>query len=329
MKFQPFITGSGMAGQGMAKALGIISVLNSDLKIMPHIQVKRGQSLKGITAGHENPVLFIGSPHGFHASTLLEGIKEGFKGIVTDKPVCTKKEEIATLRDVKMDIAVTHGFRQNWGPQTIKKMIDSGEFGEIISVEGRYWQCSAAQDALTNAGRGSNEWKNNKEISGSFDAIIDLGAHYTDMMFFFAGEKPKRATGWVSHVNAQAPHRDTHAHVDLEFSKFRARYSISKTVHGTGNDLEFNVIGSKQCVTWNVERPDELKISKGTTTTYMQKPSDRFGSRQPPYHGLGWLEGYVDVTHNYLMKMAGMKTSYPTLTDSLNVMECLLNIEGR
>ncbi|HEX4923482.1 MAG TPA: Gfo/Idh/MocA family oxidoreductase, partial [Bdellovibrionales bacterium] len=227
MKITPFITGSGMAGQGMAKALGIIGVINPDFQIAPYVKVKRDQSLMGLTKGVENPLLLLGSPHGYHAEQILEGEKAGFNWIVCDKPVCIKKDDIARLKNVKANVAVTHGFRQNWGPQTMKKMIDAGEFGEIISIEGRYWQSSAAAAALAGQTSSSKDWKNDPKLNGPYDAMVDLGAHYTDMMFFFAGGMPAETRAWVSHVNAPAAHRDTHAHLEFIFPKFRARGSIS------------------------------------------------------------------------------------------------------
>jgi predicted dehydrogenase len=279
MKFHPFIAGWGMAGKGMAKALEIIKIINPDLAIAEPILIKKGtQTLQGLTDGKENALLLIGNPHGLHAQFILDGEAAGFKHIVSDKPVCIRKEDISKLRGVKADVAVTHGFRQNWGPQTIKKMIDAGEFGELIAIEGRYHQCSMAAAALAGEKSTSKDWKNDSNLNGPYDALVDLGAHYTDMMLFFAGAKPTQARGWVSHINSPAPHRDSHAHVEYVFPKFRARGSISKTVHGTGNDLEILVLGQKQAVTWNVERPDELRIAKGTTTTLLQKPSDKFGS---------------------------------------------------
>jgi predicted dehydrogenase len=207
-------------------------------------------------------------------------------------------------------------------------MMMAGEFGEIISIEGRYWQCSAAVAALNGETPSSKDWKNDPKMNGAYDALVDLGAHYTDLMLFLAGTTPTKARAWVSHVNAPAAHRDTHAHVEFLFPKFRARGSISKTAHGTGNDLEFTVLGQKQSVTWNVERPDELRIARGSTVTLMQKPSDKFGSQQPPFHGMGWIEGYIEIIHNYLMKIAGnTAVTYPTLQDSVKVMEVLLQAE--
>ena len=44
---------------------------------------------------------------------------------------------------------------------------------------------------------------------------------------------------------------------------------------------------------------------------------------------MGWIEGYNDIIHNFLMSMAGHKASYPTLRESLQVMEVLLNAETK
>jgi len=329
MKIQPFVSGSGMSGKGMTKALSIIKIVDPEIQLEPTVQLTRGQSLGGLVNKNFKPLLLIGNPHGLHAQTILEGISAGFENIVVDKPVCVSLEDIPKLKKVTQDIAVCHGFRQQWGPQTIKKMIDAGEFGDIISVEGRYWQSSSAQSALgKSSSSSSKDWKNDPKLHGPYDALVDLGAHYTDLMFYFAGSSPTKSSGWVSYINSPAPHRDSHAWVEFQFPKFRARGSISKTVHGTGNDLEITVLGAKQAVTWSMEKSDTLKIAQGAKVTILQKPNDKFGSQQPPFHGMGWIEGYIEIIHNYLMKMNGnTSTTYPKLHESLKVMEVLLNLD--
>lgn len=326
MRVTPFIAGSGMAGQGMAKALGIIAAIDPDVQIAPHVQIPRGRALDGLAAAAERPLLLLGNPHAYRAPMILEGERTGFDWIVADKPVCVDRADIPRLERVRAHVAVCHGFRQHWGPQSLKKMLDAGEFGEIISIEGRYWQSSAAAAALSGHPPPATDWKNDRRLNGPYDAFVDLGAHYADLLFFFAGGPPTRARAWMSHVNAAAAHRDTHAHVEFVFPAFRAIGSISKTAHGTGNDLQITVLGSRCSAAWHVERPDELRVARGTEQRVLQKPRDAFGSRQPPFHGLGWLEGYVDIIHNVLSHMAGREARYPTLAESLRVMDVLLGI---
>ena len=62
----------------------------------------------------------------------------------------------------------------------------------------------------------------------------------------------------------------------------------------------------------------------------MQRRGTGFGSGQPPFHGVGWLEGYIEIIHDYLRHMSGQPfTGYPTLADSLRVMQILLTIDTR
>src|SRR6185369_8855913 len=134
---------------------------------------------------------------------------------------------------------------------TLKQMLESGIFGELISIEGHYWQSSAAQKALEPAGK-PHPWKNDPALSGGSDAFIDIAVHWVDMAAYLMGESSFKGSKWLSYANAEAPHRDNHVHLNLEFSKDkRAMVSVSKTVHGASNDFEITVLGTEQSATWN------------------------------------------------------------------------------
>ena len=55
MKIEPFVTGSGMSGKGMTKALAIISIIDPEIQLAPTVQLKRGQSLKGVADKNSRP----------------------------------------------------------------------------------------------------------------------------------------------------------------------------------------------------------------------------------------------------------------------------------
>ena len=47
-----------------------------------------------------------------------------------------------------------------------------------------------------------------------------------------------------------------------------------------------------------------------------------------PFHGLGWLEGYVAITHQTLRHVAGLDISpVPVLSEALAAMDVLLNAD--
>ena len=228
MTITPFILGRGMAGQAFQKSLAILSLQHPDWGIQETLPLSRNQK-PDITLKTPNPILFIANPHGLHAQSILEGEKAGFKAMVVEKPACVNLKEIESLKVVRIPVAVCHGYHQMWGPQTLKQMLDAGEFGELISIEGHYWQSSAAQKALEPTPK-PHPWKNDPALSGGSDALIDIGIHWVETAAFLMGEPGFKGRAWLSYANAEAPHRDTHVHLNLQFSGGRrAMASVSKT----------------------------------------------------------------------------------------------------
>ena len=328
MKFQPFIVGSGMSAKTIRKALSIIDIVDSQLSIAPPIQLARGQELNGLPEGFENPILCVGNPHGLHAQYVLQGGDAGFTDIVLDKPACVTLNELDALRSSPVNVAVLHGFRQMWGPQTMRSMVKSGEMGDLVSLEGRYWQSSAAEVAVSDRPPRDKAWKSDLKLNGPYDTYVDLGSHWVDLMLFLAGGKPTQTRSWISHPNAIAPHRDTHVHLYIEFDAFRTLGSVSKTLHGAGNEMELMLLGTQQAVTWSLQRPDELRIGRGNEVRLLRRTPARYGSQQPPFSGTGWLEGYTEIIHSFLLRRAGVEAPcVPTLSEGLDTMEVLLNSE--
>lgn len=309
MKITPFILGSGKAAQALLEALKIIQIVHPEIQFHEAIKLKRGERFPDVS-GVQNSLLLIANPHALHAAAILEGERAGFKFIVTEKPAATSKEDIEKLRNIKIPVAVCHGYRQMWGIQTLKQMIQNREFGDIISLEGRYWQSSSAQKAL--AGLQTQSWKNNPQLSGESDVLLDLATHWIDAAIFLAGDEPKNISLWKSYQNAEAPHRDTHVQLTMDFSSTRAMASVSKTVHGSPNHFEMNVIGTRKYGCWKFLEQDTVEISEGSKRTFITRDRTDIGSGHWPHHSLGWLEGYVEVIYQYLVN-----GSYPTLNENL------------
>ena len=122
MEFQPFILGRGMSGKAIAKALSVVDIIDPEIDIREPVQLERGQSLAGLVDGCPNPLLCVGNPHGLHAQTVLEAEQAGFRDIILDKPVCVNPDQRERLASVSARVAVLHGFRQMWGPRTIKQL---------------------------------------------------------------------------------------------------------------------------------------------------------------------------------------------------------------
>ncbi len=322
----PVVVGRGMAGKAILQSLAIIAQTDPELNLLPVRVVKRGDRLNTYSSGNAANVLFLANPSGLHAQFIAAGIQAGFSAIAADKPVCVRPEELSLLDKIMAPVTVFHGYRVLWGTRTIKSLIDSGELGEVFSFESRYWQSSSAQASL----KGTPEkrpWKDDPNLNGPWDALIDLGSHVVDICLYLMADIPVETRCWAAYRNSAAPHRDTHIHLNMRFKNDRsALASISKTVHGAANDFEYTVLGTKSTATWRFMRPDEIEFGVGGEKRILYRGSPNSSTGTLPFHGLGWLEGYVDITRQTLRQAAGLDfTPVPALKEALAVMNVLLN----
>jgi predicted dehydrogenase len=332
--FYPYIAGRGRAGLAIARALALLPLVRPSVSFAPVTWVPRGARLADVIREPKNSLLFLANPPGLHALMLLEADVLGVHGLVTEKPSCVRSDEVNALEGVSRDVAVLHVYRQTWGVQTLKALLTSGELGEVVGIEGRYWQASTAVRALLVENASVPQavaWKDDPELSGPGDAILDVGTHWLDAVAFLAGQLPTFLRTRRSYVNAPQPHRDSHCHVELAFaSGVHAFGSISKTFHGADNLFELVVIGSKASARWEFLRPDEIILGQGTSTRRVVRSSLHQGSRQAAYHGLGWLEGYVEILGNYVESLSASAEHpnaamgcYPSLKENLPLMRSL------
>ena len=322
----PLIVGRGMAGQAILKSLAIVSLTDPELNLLPARFLPREGRLNSYILEQAENVVFVANPSGLHARILSEGASAGFGAIVADKPVCVRPEEIPLLRGIDLPVAVLHGYRAMWGSRTIRDMIDAGELGEVFCFESRYWQSSSARAAMEGAS-GDRPWKNDPRLNGPWDTLTDLGSHVADICLYLMKDKPLENRCHISYRNSGAPHRDTHVQLHLRFRDDRsALASISKTVHGAANNLEYTVLGTKGTVTWRFWHPDEVVVGSRGKTSILRREPPNPSSGTVPFHGLGWLEGYVEIIRQALRRLSGLPCAQvPTLQESLVAMEVLFN----
>ena len=305
-----------------------MNILHPEFEITAPIFLKRGASLAEERKNQHRSLFCIANPHGLHAEAILEADRAGFDAILCEKPACVNLEQLEMLQAVKTPTAILHGYRQMWGPQVMKKMIEAGELGKIITIEGRYWQASAAEQALSSGQpKVSNNWKNDVRLSGESDTYLDLGTHLLDAICFLHGSFTPEIQGWRSYINSGAPHRDSHVQFEMNLPHgSRGFGSISKTVHGSPNHFEINVIGSKKYAKWEFLMADEIHLGEGKDHSVLTRANRDIGSHQDPYHGVGWLEGYIEIAYRLIAEVFhASPTGYPSLQQDLNLLRAMFN----
>ena len=329
MSFHISIRGSGRSAHAIKEALAILQLGHPELEIGAVETLARHSPLKAPKVDGEIPVLILCSPHALHAPEIIEGAAGGFRAIFTEKPAAVTLEQMRSLRDLKCPAYVFHVYRETWGLQTLGRLIADGELGDLFSIEGRYWQSSSAERART--GQFVDNWKNDPSLSGPGDASLDLAVHWLDAAFFLAGvNRPVPGVWTRAYANGEAPHRDTH---DLLLCKLESGLtingSISKTAHGFMNEFEIHVHGTKGSAAWTFGAPDEIMLGHGHERRLLRRNTNEYGSGKAPFHGLGWIEGYIEILKQGLRELQGFGTRdrLPDLKSHLTMLESLFNFK--
>ena len=325
MSIQPFILGYGRAGHAIQEALLLLSALEPQMKIHNPLVLGREDLLRP-SPDADHSVLFVANPPGLHAQAIGDAAKAGFSGVACEKPLCICPDEISRLQKLPTKTAVFHVYRQMWGPQTLKQMILQGELGDLISIEGRYWQSSTAERSLFPLAERAPSWKNDEKLSGPSDALLDVGTHWIDLAVFLAGEEAKDFSAEFSYANAETKHRDSHAWVRMQFPRdTRAFASISKNVHGAANHFEIHLLGTKKSASWNFLKPDEIFVGEGRDRRVLTRRENSLGARHPAFHGTGWLEGYIEIIRQLFLDVQGLPhLPYPELQENLKLLKFIL-----
>lgn len=330
---QLLILGRGSSGQALAAAARVLGwqdarFLDRNADLAAELAAARKQS-------QAPKFLAIANPHGLHAQTLMAADALGFDALVVEKPAAVNATEVRQLRAIKTPTAVLHGYRMMWGPNALRALMDQKKLGEVFSIESRYWQSSAAERAVqmtaqmslaTDSKPSPKSWKTDPSLSGGGDVVLDLVPHALDLASHLLGQHPIQLSGKKSHAGADAPHRDTHVQLQARYRNgCSGMFSVSKIVHGASNQLQISVLGTLGSAHWDFENPDQIILGTGRHSQVLLRESREWGSGFPTYHGMGWLEGYIEVLKRTESdtKLKTNQMSFPELQSNLDLLEVL------
>lgn len=280
-------------------------------------QLDRGEPLPN--PDPERSLLVLANPHGLHAPRLVEAAELGYRYAICEKPAAVSLAQLARLEGLGLETWICHVYRLLWGPQELRRAWSDGRFGEVMTVEGRYWQSSAAR------GRAAAGWKDDPALGGPHDVMLDLATHWADLVIHLTGEAPRRARVRRWYGNAASEHRDTHVHVTLEHGGTTSFGSVSKTVHGAGNHLEVTIVGDDASATWSLAEPDVIVWGRGAERSTQVRTTTDPPAQLPPFHGMGWLGGYVSLVGDLVGHVCHRRPrSAPTLEEEIVVLRSLL-----
>lgn len=282
---------------------------------------------KALLAEPEIDIVHICTPNNLHFSMSKDAMEAG-KHVVCEKPLAMNSAEAEELVRIAKEKGVVNAIHFNirFYPiiHHVRAMIESGELGEILAVNGSYQQDWLFYNTDYN-------WRLEPEYSGDSRAIADIGSHWLDSVEFMTGlkvtkvcadfatfypirKKPLKSLETYSgklltpedYVDVPIGTED-YATVLLRFEgKAHGSLTVNQVAAGRKNRCYFEIYGSKKSVVIDTERCNELWIGRrdGNNELLLRDPS----LLQPSARAVtsfpgGHNEGFPDTSKQLFKKL--------------------------
>jgi predicted dehydrogenase len=128
-------------------------------------------------------VLFVSLPNYLAAEATLAGLERGLHVFCEKPPGRTVQDirDVITVEKEHPHLKLKYGFNHRYheSVKEAKKVIESGQYGEIINLRGIYGKSSIIPF--------DKGWRAERQYAGG-GILLDQGIHMLDMICYFAGE---------------------------------------------------------------------------------------------------------------------------------------------
>ena len=289
----------------------------------------------------------ICTPNAQHFPMAKSAIEAG-KHVICEKPLATTVQEgeellfLAERQGVRN--CVCHNLRYYPMVQQMRRMREDGDLGEILIVQGTYFQDWLLYDTDWN-------WRVDAKTGGPSRCMADIGSHWFDMAEHVSGlhvtslcadlrtfhsvrKQPKHSPETFSNKLSAAEDYletavDTEDYGAVIFrmgEQARGSVAASQVSAGRKNRLSIEICGTRSSVAWNQERPDELWVGHRDTGNQifvkdpsLLKPAARSYADLPGGHSEGYDDTFKQVFRRFYasIEAPGAKLEYPQFVDGL------------
>lgn len=293
------------------------------------------------------------TPNFMHAPIAKDALQAG-KHVICEKPLATSVAEaqdlVKTARETKLRNATFHNLRFYPMVQHMRRMVEDGDLGDILVVQGTYSQDWLLYDTDFN-------WRLDRKANGPSRTLADIGSHWCDMAEHVTGQRitsvcadlqtfhktRKAPKGPIETFAGKTLRPEDYKEVPIDTEDFgavlirmgdrtRGAFTASQVSAGCKNRLSMEIYGSKSGVMWNQERPDELWIgNRNTNNQIIIKDPSLLKEKARSYADLpgGHSEGYDDTFKQVFRRFyksieePGSTPEYPQFVDGLRQLTIL------
>ena len=242
-------------------------------------EVFPSKDVEGLIQNENVDVVHITSPNRYHYSQALTALDAG-KHVICEKPLAMTSEETGLICDKvrrlkKQIFAVNYNVRFYPAVLQLREEIRQGRLGEIIHVNGSYFQDWLLKDTDYN-------WRLLPKEGGALRAVADIGTHWMDTACFMLGTRINEMYAHLGtyHKTRQRPIGEVKTFsedTDVETKPYRVKtedyasmmlqfqngahgnLSVSQVAAGRKNSIRMEIYGSKLSAWWDSERPNEIQ----------------------------------------------------------------------
>jgi predicted dehydrogenase len=276
------------------------------------------------------------------------------KHVLCEKPLAVNVGEgedlVSLARQKKLRNCVCHNLLYYPMVQQMRQMRLDGDLGEILIVQGTYFQDWLLYDTDWN-------WRVDAASGGPSRCMADIGSHWFDMAEHVTGLRVaslcsdlqtfhptrKRPKGSVETFANKMPSSDDYVATAVDTEDFgsvmfrmgtrtRGSMSASQVSAGRKNRLGIEIYGTKASVAWSQERPDELWVGhrdKGNEIFIkdpsLLKPEARSFADLPGGHSEGYDDTFKQVFRRFYGSIVDSSRTceYPQFADGLRQLSIL------
>lgn len=271
-------------------------------------------------------VVHICTPNMTHFPIARDAISAG-KHVICEKPLAMSVEEASELVDLAQSSGVVNATSYNlrFYPNVaqMRRMVATGQVGEVLAVQGSYVQDWLFYDTDYN-------WRLEPEVGGASRAMADIGSHWCDLVEHVTGrrieavcadlatfhpvrKKPKRPIETYAGKLLSADDYEDRPISTEDFGALllrldgRARgvLTVNQVAAGRKNRLQVEIYGTRRGLAWDGERPNELWIGRrdGNNELLVKDPS-LLESEARTFADLpgGHAEGYADTFKQFFRR---------------------------
>ena len=285
---------------------------------------------------------------------MVKDALQAGKHVICEKPLSTSLkfgQELADLAAAKkLRNCTFHNLRYYPMVQHLRRMVEAGELGEILVVQGTYSQDWLLYDTDWN-------WRIDSKANGPSRCMADIGSHWCDMAEHVTGQRitslcadlqtfhtkrkyPKKAIETFAGKTLRPEDYeevaiDTEDYGGVVFrmgERARGVFTASQVSAGRKNRLNIEIFGTNGGASWDQERPDELWLGhRNSPNQIIVKDPSLMKERARPYADLpgGHSEGYDDTFKQVFRRFyksvldPNMAVEYPQFIDGVRQLTIL------